>query len=72
MKVYKVVGFNEAASDWAIESWVTSGAANNNHVVTIDWNTVAKINPLPTPVKDITVPNDVTSYTIDGLDIGAL
>lgn len=71
LKVYKVVGFNEAGSDWTIESWVTSGVTNNNHVVAIDWDTVAKINPLPTPVKNINVPNDKTSYTIDGLDIGA-
>ena len=57
LKVYKVVGFNEAGSDWTIESWVTSGVTNNNHVVAIDWDTVAKINPLPTPVKNINVPN---------------
>lgn len=71
LKVYKVVGFDEARSDWTIESGITSGVTNNNHVVAIDWDTVAKINPLPTPVRDITVPNNVTSYTIDGLDIGA-
>lgn len=71
LKVYKVVGFDEANSDWTIESWAQNHATNTNHVVSIDWEALKKVNPLPTPVQDITVPADSTTYKIDGLEIGA-
>ncbi len=71
LKVYKVVGFDEAKSDWTIEKWAASGATNTNHVVTINWGTLATINPLPEPVEEISVPANQTSYTIEGLEIGA-
>ena len=70
LKVYKVVGFDEANSDWTIESWAQNHATNTNHVVSIDWEALKSVNPLPTP-KEITVPAASTSYTIDGLEIGA-
>lgn len=71
LKVYKVVGFDEANSDWTIESWAQNHATNTNHVVSIDWEALKSVNPLPTPVKEITVPANSTSYSIDGLEIGA-
>lgn len=71
LKVYKVVGFDEANSDWTIESWAQNHANNTNHVVSIDWEALKSVNPLPTPVKEITVPANSTSYSIDGLEIGA-
>ena len=71
LKVYKVVGFDEANSDWNIESWAQNHATNTNHVVSIVWEALKSVNPLPTPVKEITVPANSTSYSIDGLEIGA-
>lgn len=71
LKVYKVVGFDENISDWTIESWANGHATNTNNVVSINWQALKSVNPLPAPVKEITVPADSTSYTIDGLEIGA-
>jgi LPXTG-motif cell wall-anchored protein len=71
LKVYKVVGFDEANSDWTIESWAQNHVTNTNHVVNIDWEALKSVNPLPTPVQEISVPANSTSYSIDGLEIGA-
>lgn len=71
LKVYKVVGFDEANSDWTIESWAQNHATNTNRVVNIDWEALKSVNPLPTPVREIPVPANSTTYKIDGLEIGA-
>lgn len=70
LKVYKVVGFDKNSSDWTIENWASAYAVNTNHKVTIDWANLEKIAPA-TPDQTITVPADATSYTIEGLEIGA-
>ena len=62
LKVYKVVGFDEVNSDWTIESWAQNHATNTNHVVNIDWEALKSVNSLPTPVQEIPVPANSTTY----------
>ena len=71
VSIYKVVGWNEAGSEWVLADGITTDEVTlSTDPVTVDWNKVATKRTSLTPVETKT-DVDATSVTFSNLDIGA-